>query len=154
MDEKNLTLRIHHSTKTEARCKKWPGRIWQRIRMALGILQIRSEPFRAYDNSLTEASLIYQELCNIATCNKFRKADIEITITRQETSPTETVETLTLLHQKQRVCQAVLRTEWSNGGAVTQLSAPAYLLIPSLASMRLVGFVLGHHRTSSHIYYD
>ena len=117
MDEKNLTVRIHHSVRIEARCRKWPGRMWQRIRMALGFSLLRPEPFHTYDSSLTEYSIVYKELCNIATCNKFRKEDIEITTTRQETSPTETVVTLTLLNQKQQVCQVELRTEWSNGGA-------------------------------------
>lgn len=142
MVKKNLTVRIHHSTRTEARCRKWPGRIWQQIRMALGILQIRDEPFRVRYSSLPESSLIYQELCNIATRNIFRRADTEIAITLQEISPTETVETLTLLHQKQQVCQAVLRTVWSDGGAVTQVTAPADLIVLLSASMCSAGFVL------------
>lgn len=128
-------------SKTEALCKKWPGRIRQRIRAALGILQIRSEPFRTRNSSLPESSLLYQGLCSIAKCNKFRKADTEIAITLQEISPTETVETLTLLYQKQQVCQAVLRTTWSDVDAVTLLTAPVDLIIPLSASLRSVSLV-------------
>lgn len=134
MAEKNLTVTIRHITKTESRCKKWPGRIWQQIRKTLGTAFVRDEPFLVYGSSLSEVSLIYRELYNIAKCNKYRTADIEIATSRQEPSPTETIETMTLLFQKQPVCQAVLRTTWSHDDVEIQVSAPFDLLVPLLTS--------------------
>lgn len=134
MTEKNLTVTIRHIVKTESRYKIWPGRIWQRIRRALGTLIVRDEPFLVHGSSLPEASLIYRELYNIAKCNKCRTRDIEITTSRQEPSPTETIETMTLLYQKQPVCQAALKTTWSHDGVEIQVSAPFDLLVPLLTS--------------------
>ena len=134
MIEKNLTVTIRRIAKTESRCKKWPGRIRQRIRKTLGTVLVRDEPFLVCGSFPTEASLIRQGLYNIAKCNKYRTGDIEITTSRREPSPNETTETLTLLHQKQPVCQATLRTTWSHGGVGIQVSAPFDLLVPLLAS--------------------
>lgn len=134
MAEKNLTVTIRHIAKTESRYKKWPGRIWQRIRKSLGTVLVRDEPFLVHGSSRSEVSLIYRELYNIAKCNKYLTTDIEITISRRELSPTGTIETLTLLHQKQQVCQAVLKTTWSHDGVEIQVSAPFDLLVPLLTS--------------------
>lgn len=129
MAEKNLTVTIRRIAKTESRCKRWPGRMWQRIRKALGTVLVRDESFLVCDSSLSESSLIRQGLYNIARCNKYPTADIEITTSRREPSPTKTIETLTLLLQKQPVCQAVLRTTWSHDGVAIQVSAPFDLLV-------------------------
>lgn len=139
---KNLTVTIRHITKTECQCKKWPGRILQQIRKILGIVHVRDGSFLVSGNSLPESSLICQGLYNIAKCNRYPTEDIEITISRQEPSPTETIETMTLLFQKQQVCQAVLRTTWSNDGVEIQVSAPFDLLAPLLTSRHslAVGF--------------
>ena len=134
MTKKNLTVTIRHIAKTESRYKKWPGRMWQRIRKTLGTVLVRDEPFLVYGNSLSESSLIYRELYSIAKCNKYLTADIEITTSRRELSPTKTIETLTLLYQKQQVCQAMLRTTWSHDGVEIQVSAPFDLLVPLLTS--------------------
>ena len=132
--KENLTVTLLHPVRTECRCRRWPGRIWQRCRTALGILQIRHEPFRHCGNSLPESELICQALGNIATCSIYPKADIEITRSLREISPTETEETQTLLLRKQPVCRAVLRTAWSDAGATTQVSAPFDLLVRLLSS--------------------
>lgn len=137
MEQKNLTVTIRHQVRTEVRCRNWPGRLWQRFRKALGILLIQDEIYRSGESSLTVFSQLYQGFYNIAKDNKFRKEDIEITTTRQETASNETTDTLTLLHQKRQVCQAVLRTTWSRDGAVTQVTAPACLLSPILSSGNL-----------------
>lgn len=134
MVKKNSTLRITLPVKTEPRCKKWSGRIWQRIRIALGILLVQPEPSHALENLPAVASLAYQELYNIATCNKFRREDTEITIAIREISSNETVATLILLHRKQPVCRAVLQTTWSSDGVVTQVSASADLIVLLSAS--------------------
>lgn len=132
--EKVLTATLLHPVRTERPSRRWLGRKWQRIRMSLGMLLIRTEPFRIPVDFLPEASLIYQELCNIATYSKFPKADTEIVRSLREISPTETEETMTLILRKQQVSQAVLRTKWSDAGAEIQVSAPAGLLIRLLAS--------------------
>ncbi len=132
--EKVLTATLLRPVRTERLSRRWLGRRWQRFRMALGMLLIRTEHFQTPVDSLPESSWICREFYNIATCSRYPKADTEIVRSLREISPNETEETLTLTLRKQQVSQAVLRTKWSDVGAEIQVSAPAGLLIRLLAS--------------------
>ena len=134
----DITAIILQPIKTEPRHRNLLGRIWQCIRKSLGILLIQPESFLADDSFQPVSSLLYQEVCNIATNNRYRKEDIEIVRSRQVLSANEITESITLFFQKQQVCQATLKITWSNDGVTTEASAPFCLLSRLLLSKHLV----------------
>lgn len=141
----------YHATKTiilpiriEAPSKTIWGKVWQRIRKAVGQVYIHDSGSLSPNRLGKVASEIFDSFCSSATYNIVPTEGTRIEAHYRQTEEGGYICCLTVHHEKRTICRVLLNLSVSDGEARIEVFAPLVLLARLIATGTARPGLYGH----------